>query len=369
MVKINAIFNQTIMKKSATLLVLAIVLFALWGCPNHSKFKYPKAYFPEKPVNLSSVNSEYDDYNSALPETHYGRELIFSSNRSSEGENFDIYGDKFHAAWYMETGILQVDNSDYWQNNTYVTQMLNIIDKQGDQFAPYAVSFDTTINDTVTRMNLIAYSTNDGSYSFFSKFVLSKSTDGGTTNNAEGPFDISYLGDNMQQQYISFFGNNVMNIDYWEINPNLFTEMYFDCKESGVSNIGKIQIPDSLNFIQFLTSKGEYEKTLIDIVNSSSNDRCPFVNGWFMVFASDRPGGYGGFDLYYSRFENGEWTEPVNFGEKINSEFDEFRPIVVQVYNFENDLMIFSSDRPGGLGGFDLYYVGIPKINPIVFVE
>jgi len=33
-----------------------------------------------------------------------------------------------------------------------------------------------------------------------------------------------------------------------------------------------------------------------------------------MVFASDRAGGFGGFDLYYSRLQNGKWSAPVNFG-------------------------------------------------------
>ena len=357
------------MKKYPAFLALTMVLFAFWGCLNHSKFKYTKAYFPDTPVNLSSVNSEYDDYNSALPETHYGRQLIFSSNRNSSGDNFGIYGDNLHAAWYMETGTLQVDNSSFWQNVTYVAQLLNLIDKEGDQFAPYALDFDTTINDTLTRISMIAYSTNDLAYSFRSKFVYAKSTDGGITYHANGPDTISFLGDAVQQQYISFYGDDVYSIDWWDVNPNLFSEMVFDYHENGKSNIAKMVIPDSLNFMQFLTSKGDFDKVSIDILNSSSNDRCPFVNGQFMVFTSDRPGGYGGYDLYFSRFENEEWTEPVNFGDKINTEFDEFRPLIVQVTNFENDLMIFSSDRPGGLGGFDLYYVGIPKLNPIVYIE
>ena len=44
--------------------------------------------------------------------------------------------------------------------------------------------------------------------------------------------------------------------------------------------------------------------------------------------------------------------------------FDEYRPIIrPQEWGFTNDLMIFSSNRPEGLGGFDLYYVGIDKLN------
>ena len=95
------------------------------------------------------------------------------------------------------------------------------------------------------------------------------------------------------------------------------------------------------------------------------DDKCSFIISDFMVFASNRAGGYGGYDLYYSRFENGVWNAPINFGEKINSEYDEFRPIVRALGDstyFKNDFMLFSSNRPGGKGGFDLYYTGIQKV-------
>jgi hypothetical protein len=80
-----------------------------------------------------------------------------------------------------------------------------------------------------------------------------------------------------------------------------------------------------------------------------------------LIFTSNRPGGYGGFDLYYSKYENGNWSAPTNFGSKINSPFDEYRPILFdEEIDFEKDMMVFSSNRTGGKGGFDLYFVGIP---------
>lgn len=61
-----------------------------------------------------------------------------------------------------------------------------------------------------------------------------------------------------------------------------------------------------------------------------------------MVFASNRDGGYGGFDLYYSVLLNNEWSEPVNFGPKINAEYDDYRPILINegIYNSNNDGII-----------------------------
>jgi len=56
---------------------------------------------------------------------------------------------------------------------------------------------------------------------------------------------------------------------------------------------------------------------------------------------------------------NGSWTEPVNFGPKINTEYNEFRPVVGGTSDFTNLCMLFSSDRPGGKGGFDIYFTGV----------
>jgi len=345
---------------------LGLLLF-LTGCPN-SEFKHQKAWFPETATNLTEVNSEYDDYNSALPEVHFGKKLIFSSNRRSRGDNFDIYDGNFHAIWYMETGTLQVDDaSDGWINYSYHSdKLLRAIDNTGNQFAPYAIGFDTMIDGHQNRIDFLAYSTSNDRNSFHSEFVYYITPDEGVTFEVKGPFPISFMMDSMRQQYISFYSPDITSVDDWELNPDDFTELYYDrTVENGKSDIYSLSIPDSLDFLSFLSFAGDiFEKRAIDNLNSSSNDRCPYVNGQFMVFASDRPGGFGGYDLYYSNFENGQWSEPVNFGEKVNSEFDEFRPVVVQVSQFQNDLMIFSSNRPGGLGGFDLYYTGMNKIVP-----
>jgi hypothetical protein len=69
-----------------------------------------------------------------------------------------------------------------------------------------------------------------------------------------------------------------------------------------------------------------------------------------------------GFDLYYSLFTDGTWSVPVNFSEEINSAYDEYRPVTIHNDAFANNLMIFSSNRPGGKGGFDLYHVGIAQM-------
>ena len=71
--------------------------------------------------------------------------------------------------------------------------------------------------------------------------------------------------------------------------------------------------------------------------------------GTIMYFASNRPGGFGGFDLYVTYFKNGEWTYPENLGSTINTEGNEITPY------FTNGDLYFSSDFHMGLGGFDVF--------------
>ncbi|MEQ8337812.1 MAG: tetratricopeptide repeat protein, partial [Cyclobacteriaceae bacterium] len=69
-----------------------------------------------------------------------------------------------------------------------------------------------------------------------------------------------------------------------------------------------------------------------------------------LYFSSDMPGGMGGSDLYYSALKNGKWEPPVNLGPEINTAGDELFPY----FSYDGNLY-FSSDGHGGFGGLDIY--------------
>ncbi len=76
-----------------------------------------------------------------------------------------------------------------------------------------------------------------------------------------------------------------------------------------------------------------------------------------LYFASDRPGGYGGSDLYAAQIlADGSIAQPVNMGAEINTSGKETFPFVTA----KNELY-FSSDGHFGLGGLDVFYVKITK--------
>ncbi|MCE5279047.1 MAG: hypothetical protein ABFD92_14990 [Planctomycetaceae bacterium] len=65
-------------------------------------------------------------------------------------------------------------------------------------------------------------------------------------------------------------------------------------------------------------------------------------NGKMLYFYSDRPGGYGGYDVWASFLQNGRWSKPFNLGKEVNSEFDEIDPAL----NHDGSKLYFSSNRP-----------------------
>lgn len=74
-------------------------------------------------------------------------------------------------------------------------------------------------------------------------------------------------------------------------------------------------------------------------------------SGTILYFASDMPGGYGKSDIYFSVFSNGQWSKPFNLGPKINTESNEFFPFISG-----DGVLYFASDGHGGLGGLDIYF-------------
>jgi outer membrane protein OmpA-like peptidoglycan-associated protein len=77
-----------------------------------------------------------------------------------------------------------------------------------------------------------------------------------------------------------------------------------------------------------------------------------------LYFASDKPGGLGGVDIYKSSYVNGSWSEPVNLGSNVNTLRDEVFPFVSN-----NGTLYFSSNGWPGNGGLDVFYQDDQKSN------
>lgn len=94
-----------------------------------------------------------------------------------------------------------------------------------------------------------------------------------------------------------------------------------------------------------------------DVINSDVNEDGVYLtpDGKTLYFSSDRYNSMGGYDIFKSNYVNGEWTEPENLGYPINSTYDD----VFFIISRDGKFAFFSSNRPGGNGGHDIYYTDL----------
>ena len=87
-------------------------------------------------------------------------------------------------------------------------------------------------------------------------------------------------------------------------------------------------------------------------INTEAGEWHPTVskNG-DLYFASQRSEGFGQADLYFSKYENGKYHQCENLGATINTGYNEWDPFISP----DKSYLIFKSDRPGGYGHMDMY--------------
>lgn len=79
-----------------------------------------------------------------------------------------------------------------------------------------------------------------------------------------------------------------------------------------------------------------------------------------VFFASNRPGGLGGTDIYMvKKLPNGVWAQPQNLGEPINSKYDEDSPFILS----DGKTLYFSSNSDRSMGGYDIFVSQLEEGN------
>lgn len=318
---------------------LLFIAFVLTACPNGNddyEFDY-EIIVTETPANLEGINSQYDDYNSDLPYPGAGFDIYFSSNRTSGGNHFDIIHKSISISYHAKDDALDVHCNDAVEG-LYEAKLFPLINSEGDELGPFSFFGPE-------EYSYLFYADNqDGNFDI--RFVYNLKSDFGTyraNHVVNGPVGLDLVNSNMDDLYPS-------------ITDDQSQLLFCSNRENDLFNIYSLPLPNEVELHSFFTGTESGQVELNQELSSEYNDKCPSIYNDLLVFTSDREGGQGGFDLYFSLLVNGVWTVPVNFGPEINTEYDEYRPITFPFYDNEY-LMIFSSNRPGGLGGFDLYMV------------
>lgn len=101
--------------------------------------------------------------------------------------------------------------------------------------------------------------------------------------------------------------------------------------------------------------KWSVPKKLNEYINSPHWEPAAFLSAdrRTLFFVSDRPGGYGGTDLYKSvRQKNGDWGKAENLGPTVNTPFDEHSPFI----HPDGKTLFFSSRGHRTMGGYDIFF-------------
>lgn len=99
-------------------------------------------------------------------------------------------------------------------------------------------------------------------------------------------------------------------------------------------------------------SNPEIMGSIVNAPDYLETSACYSPNGDIVFFSSNRPGGYGGKDIYQTKkLPNGKWGEPFNLGSTINTPYDEDAPFVHPALN----TLFFSSQGHKNMGGYDIF--------------
>lgn len=151
-----------------------------------------------------------------------------------------------------------------------------------------------------------------------------------------------------------------INLDYYQNHAYLTKDgktLYFTSEEAngsvGGNDIYKVTKLDNGTW-------GDPEN-LGTTINTKLNEDAPFISddGKTLYFSSNGHPGFGGYDIYKSSLENGNWTEPVNLGRPINTVGHD----IFLIKELNNNRGYFSSNRRGGKGDMDIYKINFNPTN------
>jgi hypothetical protein len=233
---------------------------------------------------------------------------------------------------------------DYLEK-TIVTLMLILL-LQGCAQNPIYLIFDNNVPDTIPQVFAENIFIQDSSYIGYCSFnPESKEFYYAVTNRQWNTSKILKLSDNMQIDTLSLNVN-----EFWEGEPMFTadgTRMYFTAIISPDDNHDWYA---NLFYIERIDN-GWSEPKEFELNTQTSEWHISFTGNNTAYFGSEREGSRLKADIFYSKIENGEYKKAIKLPLTINTEYNDCDPLIAPDESF----LIFHSDRPGGYGDHDLY--------------
>ena len=150
----------------------------------------------------------------------------------------------------------------------------------------------------------------------------------------------------------------------WLVPENIVSYIQSDGDQfvSSISDDGKTlllrkegALDDDIYMSHFANGRWTKSQTLGRKINTKNIERNASISsdGRTIYFSSDRKGGNGALDIYKAELnEAGEWSDPVNLGKGINTEFNDDAPVI----SADGKRLYFASQGHMGMGGYDWFY-------------
>ena len=283
---------------------------------------------PFEPVVVEGVSSAYDDY---LPLISPDGSLALFTKRYMKKEVQSIYGDRYVEEFTVSKA--SDDNGIIFSPGEPLPYPFNSGKNQGAA----SISIDNkTLFITICEFVSSNYDNCD-------IYMSTRTSDGWSELKSLGP--------------------NINGVKTWESQPSISADgktLYFASIREG--NIGfDPDNPTSDIYYSTKDEKGNWSKAknLGPKINTPGNEKSPFIHSdsQTLYFSSDGHLGIGGYDIFFSKFRDGDWTTPVNIGYPINTKNNDLGFVV----NTQGTKAYFASNKLNGKGGWDIYAIDLYK--------
>ncbi len=300
-----------------------------------STYRYIEQYLnlienpvPFEPVIVEGVSSAYDDY---LPLISPDGSLALFTKAYMKKEVQSIYGDRF-----VEEFTVSKASDDE-----------GLVFSPGE---PLPYPFNTGKNQGAASISI----DNKTLFITICEFV-SRDYD-----NCD-IYMSTRVGDGWSE--LKSLGPNINGVKTWESQPSISADgktLYFASIRE--SNIGfDPNNPTSDIYYSTKDEKGNWTKAknLGPKINTPGNEKSPFIHSdsQTLYFSSDGHLGIGGYDIFFTKFRDGDWTKPVNIGYPINTKNNDLGFVV----NTQGTKAYFASNKLNGKGGWDIYAIDLYK--------
>ncbi len=285
----------------------------------NAAFNYELLAASEEPdeVNITnlSINSPQGDFSPAF----YKESLLFSSGRPQKSK--EVY--KPSGESYLDIYFGEIATDGDVINSAAFTK---IPESKFHKSTPF-------FSEELNRFFFILSNTQDGEMAF--------------DDNGKNALAIGMLYDSGQFRFLLKDLSTSFYYPFFEASSQrLYFSANFEDSYGGT------------DLYYVLTNNGQIMSAPINLgprINSPGNEIAPFIHNGSLYFSSDVFYGLGGMDVYKSNIQGQEsYSIPVNIGEGINSEADDFGFIIKE--GGDNGLTgYFASNRAGGKGGDDIY--------------